>query len=320
VKPRLLLPLLLLLLLLADTAVGQTLVLLSDINGRYGSTEYSPRVARAVETIVRDGADAVVAAGDMVAGQKQPRLDGPALDAMWASFRETVADPLDAAGIPIMISAGNHDASGFPAFAPERARFEAWWSARNPGLELLPGGEWPWRYAARLDGLLLVAFYGTTPGRLPDSERAFVDGMLAKHAPGADAIVVFSHLPMWRFTRGREQEILDDPELLGILHRHGVDVYASGHHHAFYAGTDEAGLLHLSVGALGGNVRPLVGSNHKQAHSFAVLEFNDGAYCLRAPSAPDFAGSIRIDSLPARIEGPLGQLQRVAPGRLDCSR
>lgn len=314
--PRLLLPLLFL--ALANTASGQTVALLSDINGRYGSTDYSPRVSRAIDEIVRSGVDVVVAAGDVVAGQQQPRLDGPALDAMWAAFQQTVAGPLDTAGIPIAISAGNHDASGFPAYAPERARFEAWWNERQPGLELLPGSEWPWRYGARKGGLLLMTFYGTMPGRLPDSERQFVEDMLSAHAPNAESILVFSHLPLWPFTRGREHEILQDPELLDILHRHGVDVYASGHHHAFFAGTDNAGLLHLSVGALGGNVRPLVGSSVKQAHSYAVLQFEAGGVCLSAPRAPDFVNRIETDGLPAMIQGPLGRLQRVDPARLEC--
>ena len=315
---RRLLPLLLLTLALADTAAGQAVALLSDINGRYGSTAYNPRVSRAVDRIVESGADVVAAAGDVVAGQKQPRLDSAALDAMWAAFEETVATPLDNAGIPIAISAGNHDASGFPAYAPERERFEAWWSGRNPGLELLPGSEWPWRYAAQKGELLLVTFYATMPGRLPDSERRFVEDMLSRHAADAEAILVFSHLPMWPFSRGRENEILDDAALLDVLHRHGVDVYASGHHHAFFAGTDDAGLLHLSVGALGGNVRPLVGSGEKQAHSYAVLTFSAGAYCLQAPRAPDFTANMEIDSLPGWIDGPLGRLQRIEASRLDC--
>ena len=318
--PRRLLPLLFLTLALADNAAGQTVALLSDINGRYGSTGYSPRVSGAVDQIVQSGADVVVAAGDVVAGQKQPRLDAAALDAMWAAFEETVATPLDKAGIPVVISAGNHDASGFPAYAPERERFEAWWSGRNPGLELLPDSEWPWRYAAKTGELLLLTFYGTMPGRLPDSERQFVDDMLSRHAADAEAILVFSHLPMWPFTRGRESEFLDDPALLDILHRHGVDVYASGHHHAFFAGTDDTGLLHLSVGALGGNVRRLVGGDDKQAHSYAVLRFNGGSFCLQAPQAPDFATSMEVDSLPVRIEGPLGRLQRIEASRLDCHR
>ena len=169
-----------------------------------------------------------------------------------------------------------------------------------------------------MDKLLLLTFYGTMPGRLPDRERRFVEEMLSKYAKRAEAIVVFSHLPLWPFTRGREHEILDDPALLDSLHRYGVDVYASGHHHAFFAGTDEAGLLHLSVGALGGNVRPLVGSGLKQAHSYTVLQFNDEGYCLLAPRAPDFVDGIGIDSLPALIQGPLGRLQRVEASRLDC--
>jgi hypothetical protein len=202
----------------------------------------------------------------------------------------------------------------------ERAQFQAHWGQRHPGLELLPGSEWPWRYAARLDRLLLLTFYGTMPGRLPDSERRFVGDMLSQYASDADAILVFSHLPMWPFTRGREREILDDPGLLDLLHRHGVDVYASGHHHAFFAGRDDQGLLHLSVGALGGNVRPLVGADGKQAHSYTVLRFTGGDFCLRAPRGPDFTGDVDIERLPALIEGPLGRLRRAEPSRLECRR
>lgn len=310
----------LLLLALADTAAGQTLALLSDINGRYGSTDYSPRVAGAVESIARLGPDLVIATGDMVAGQKQPRLDGPALDAMWAAFQQTVAGPLDAAGVPLVISAGNHDASAFPAFELDREHFSAYWDGRKPGFELLPGSEWPWRYALRVDDLLLLAFHGTMPGRLPESEREFVASMLARYAESAEAVVVFSHLPMWPFTRGRENEILDDPALLDLLHRYGVDVYASGHHHAFFAGTDEAGLLHLSVGALGGNIRPMVGADDKQAHSYAILRFTGGAYCVSAPRGPDFSDEIDLDTLPERVEGPLGTLRRLGPASAACGR
>ncbi len=304
----------------AGPAAGQTLVLVSDINGRYGSTSYSPRVSRALDTIVALEPAAVVAVGDVVAGQRQPQLDSPALDRMWAAFDATVAAPLGAAGIPLAITAGNHDASGFAAYAPERERYEAYWTGRNPGFELLAGSQWPWRYAARVGDVLLLTFHATVPGALPAAERRFVADMLARHAEEAAATVVFGHLPLWPFTRGREREILDDPELLSLLHHHGVDVYASGHHHAFFAGTDAAGMLHLSVGALGGNVRPLAAGGETQAHSFAVLQFVDGDYCLRAPKSPDFADHIATDSLPERVEGPLGRLQRLDFKQRNCPR
>ena len=122
---------------------------------------------------------------------------------------------------------------------------------------------------------------------------------------------------MWPLTRGREREIIDDPDLLRLLHRHGVDVYASGHHHAYYAGVDEAGMVHLGVGALGGNARAFSGQRRTQPHSFALLTLADVAVSVAARAAPGFEDDVLPADLPASVAGPLGTLQRVAqPVRL----
>jgi len=300
--------------LLAGPAAAQTLVLISDLNGRYGSTEYHPRLTTAVEAIIKRQPDAVISVGDMVAGQKKPLLDGPQLDRMWTAFNRTVSDPLEAAGIPLAVTPGNHDGSGFPDFHLERQHFEEQWGNRKEGLEILPGSEWPRRYAARIEGVLLVAFDGTRPGVLPAAELEFVATMLARYSKKEGKTVVFSHLPMWPLARGREKEILEDKKLLDLLHRFNVDVYASGHHHLFYAGTDEAGMLHVAVGALGGNARAFSGDTERQRHSFVVLELDGTVPEIKAMASPGFAQPIDPAALPARIDGPPGQLKRVQPG------
>ena len=83
-----------LLCILSTPAFAQKIVIISDINGSYGSTEYHSRVHNAVEAIIKLKPDLVISAGDMVAGQKQPLLDQEHLDRMWASFNRVVADPL----------------------------------------------------------------------------------------------------------------------------------------------------------------------------------------------------------------------------------
>lgn len=300
-----------LLVLVAHPAEGQTIALISDLNGRYGSTTYDDRVGEAIGRIIRDGADVVLCAGDMVAGQKQPKLDAMWLDSMWSGFNEVVFDPLREARIPLLVTAGNHDASGFPAFGLERERFVAQWKPRQPELEFLPGSEWPRRYAVMLDDILLLTFDGTMPGKLPASELDFLDRMLSLHSSEARATVVFSHLPMWPFTRGREDDILDDPSLLASLHRHGVDVFVSGHHHGFYAGTDPAGLLHVSIGALGGNVRPLIGEHGKRRHGYAMLKLDDAMIQVYSLVAPGFTRLTPETLLPETLTGPLGMLTRL---------
>ena len=297
--------------LLANQAAAQTLVLVSDLNGRYGSTEYSPRVAVAAESIVKRRPDVVISVGDMVAGQRKPLLEAPQLDQMWRGFNQVFADPLAAAGIPLVVTPGNHDGSAFPDFGLERQHFEQQWSGRQGGLELLPGSQWPRRYAARVEGVLLLSFDGTLPGSLPDSERGFVEDMLEQYAEPDGKTIVFSHLPMWPLARGREKEILNDRRLLDLLHRHGVDVYASGHHHFHYAGMDDHGMIHLAVGALGGNVRQSTSGGVRQPHSYASIDFDRGTPEIRSYAAPDFHGTIDQSTLPSSIEGPLGRLQKI---------
>jgi len=301
----------LLLVLFSQALAADTIALIADLNGRYGSTAYDPRVGTAVETLVGLSPDLVISAGDMVAGQKQPWLDSDRLQLMWHSFNNTVTDPLLKAGIPLAVTPGNHDGSAYPEFALEREQFEAQWSARMPELEILPGSDWPRRYAARMGTLLLLTFDGTRPGSLPDDERQFVEGMLQRYGASAGATIVFSHLPMWPLTRGREKEIIDDPELLGLLHRHGVDVYASGHHHAFYTGTDEAGMVHLGIGALGGNARAFSGAGRRQPFSFALLTLEGGEMRITSRAAPDFRAEVPAENLPTTIAGPLGLLRRI---------
>ncbi|MDA8752565.1 metallophosphoesterase [Halieaceae bacterium] len=307
----------LLLTLFSQVLAAESIVFIADLNGRYGSAAYAPRVDKAIQVITGLRPELVISAGDMVAGQKQPQLDSDRLDAMWRAFNDTVADPLLEAGIPLAVTVGNHDGSAFPGFALERERFQAQWQSRVPELDILPGSEWPRRYAARMGTVLLLAFDGTRPGKLPGAELRFIERMLQQYGTEASAILAFSHLPMWPLTRGREQEILDDPDLLALLHGYGVDVYASGHHHAFFAGADEAGMVHIGVGALGGNARAFSTTGVRQPFSFAVLTVEGGQVSVAARSAPDFSETVPLALLPEFLAGPLGTLQRLdGPVRL----
>jgi hypothetical protein len=296
---------------MAGPADAERLVLVSDLNGRYGSTTYHDRVERAASVIVGEAPDLVISTGDMVAGQLPAGFGDENHEAMWAAFRQSFAEPLAAAGIPMAVTAGNHDGSAFPGFEADRAHFEDHWQNSEPPPGLLPGSEWPWRYALHSDGLLLITFDGTLPGRVPERERAFVADMLISHGADAEWTLVFSHLPFWPLARGREREILDDDEFLGLMHEHGVDVYASGHHHVHYAGLDDHGMLHLAVGALGGNARKFAAGGERQPHAFAEIERVGGSLTVRGRPAPFFDGVIEPGGLPDAVAGPAGRLRRV---------
>ena len=278
--------------------LAQQIAVVADLNGRYGSTQYHKRVAKAGQAIEELGPDLVISAMHL------PDMTGTELV-------RTMRNPLTAAGIPLAVTPGNHDGSGFERFALEREYFERQWKNRSDGLELLAGSEWPRRYAARLDSVLLLSFDGTIPGRLSSKEFGFVEKMLEKYRASASTVIVLSHLPMWPLASGREREMLNDPELLELLHRFDVDVFLSGHHALFYAGRDAGGMIHLATGALGGNARAFSGSNARQAHSFALLEIRETGVHIEARPASGFTESIDLATLPPYIDGALGRLERI---------
>ena len=158
---------------------AQSIVFISDLNGRYGSTAYHPRVTAAVAAIIELQPDGVISTGDMVAGQKS-RLDSVQLQQMWQAFNRTVADPITRSRIPLAVAVGNHDGSAYPGFALEREHFELQWRARSPLMDILPGSEWPRRYTARMGPFLLVAFDSTRPGKLPGGERRYIEQALQR--------------------------------------------------------------------------------------------------------------------------------------------
>ena len=90
-----------------------------------------------------------------------------------------------------------------------------------------------------------------------------------------------------------------------------MDVYISGHHHVFYAGTDSAGMVHIGVAALGGNTRRVVGQEARQPFSFAILELSNNRLDVRSFVAPGFEGKVPLKYQPESINGPLGLLRRL---------
>lgn len=289
---------------------AQTIVLTSDLNGRYGSAEYSTQVEKAINRITEIRPDLLIITGDMVAGQRTPALTPDQVRNMWTEFNQVLTRPMESNGIPVAITPGNHDASGYPGFEQERALFESQWHDRRPALDFVADEAWPWHYAAWLDDILLISFDGTMPGRLSRESLDFIERMLRENRPNASHVIVVSHLPMWPLASGRERETIDDQDLLTLLHEYNVDVYASGHHHLFYSGLDDHGLLHVSVGALGGGARAFSGESNRQPRSFAVLEFKEGEIAINAFPAPGFTQALDFGSLPERVIGSPGALVR----------
>lgn len=310
-----------LLLSLPGFAAPLRVAVISDLNGAYGSTRYETSVADALEGIVALKPDLVLSTGDMVAGQRlHPPLTRDAVEAMWRSFHATVTAPLRAAGIPLAVTPGNHDASAYPAFGAERELYAAEWQARRPSLRFIDAAHYPFHYAFAVDEVLFVSLDVTRVGRLDGEQLVWLDALLARHGREFRHRVVFSHLPIHAFTQGRETEVSGDAELERLLAHHGVELYLSGHHHAFYPGW-HAGIRYVSQACLGAGPRALLGTHAPSPRAVTWLEFDGADLRIAALTGPRLAVRVDIAALPREIRSDSATLLRddLRPGAHSAS-
>ena len=274
-----------------------TVVVISDLNGSYGSTEYAPRISRAIEWIIETQPDLVISTGDMVAGQRIPLLSDAQVRRMWTAFHETVSDPLERAGIPMVVTPGNHDASGYERFIAERKIYADEWQARKPAVNFLDDTGYPFFYVFELEGVRFASLDATTLGPLRGDQHQRLTSALAGSGPA----ITFSHLPLFPFAIDREKEIIGDPVLESLYHDLGVDLHLSGHHHAFWPGYKD-GVAYVSQACLGSGPRALIGTQDRTPHGLTVLTISeDGEISVEARRGPDFEKTIDVRSLPHRI-------------------
>lgn len=285
-------------------AQASSFVVMADINGRYGSVGYHPRVGHAIERIIQLKPDFVILAGDLVAGQQLPPLKPERLRAMWQAFESVVGAPLRDNGIEVVATAGNHDASAYPKFSLDRRAFADYWSALKPAGRILPSSNYPWYFATALDDSLVISLYASVPETLPSTQTQFLRDVLAENATKYDRILVVAHLPIFPISQGRQREVLDAGSLQPLLASYEVDWFISGHHHAFYAGQVRAAPVHLASAALGGNRRKWLGSDSLSNFGFIHVDergmvafYTDPEFEPDSPRGiPDQIGALRLRS------------------------
>ena len=256
--------------------------LISDLNGSYGSTNYSSAVQRGVTLLMQQQPDLVLCAGDMVAGQKRS-LTNSQLQAMWAGFEQSVRLPLQTAGIPLLPAIGNHDGSSQQhqrswIYGRERQQAELFWNKHRSDLQsgFTENARFPFQYVWRRPGLFVVVIDASS-ANIDSSQRLWIEAALnSTHRQPDDLCLVMGHLPLTAFSEGRARagECIANPQALaGLLRRAGVDLVISGHHHAWYP-SESMGLRLLSLGAMGSGPRRLIGSGVISPPSLTLLEWS----------------------------------------------
>lgn len=249
-----------------ETAPPLRIAVVSDFNGSYGSTRYSPSVHAAVDRVIAWAPDLVLSTGDMVAGQRRD-LDHRG---MWTGFHAAVSDRLAASGIPFAVTPGNHDGSAYARFAGERSVFVSEWTPRKPQLEYIDDSRYPLRYSFVVGPVLFVSLDATTVGPLGDEQMAWLAEQL--EAGAAQPVkILFSHLPLYAFAHRREREIIGDPALERLAAEHDVTLMLSGHHHAYYPGK-RGDLRLVGTACVGAGPRTLIGHGVASERSVLMLE------------------------------------------------
>lgn len=288
-----------LLLACSGQAFAQSLrvAVISDLNGSYGTTQYSPRVALAVQRIIALAPDLVISTGDMVAGQRRPVLSRSEVHAMWDAFHEEVTDPLSRAGIPLVVTPGNHDASDYGGFEQEREIFAEEWRVRKPSLDYIDQNDFPFFYSFRMKGITFVSLDATVVGPLQGGQAA----RLRDAAMGQDTVIAFSHLPLWPFAIERETEVIGDPGLQELFALIDLDLHLSGHHHAFYPGWKD-GVAFVGQACLGAGTRRLIGTDTRSEHAITVLDVSEhGDISVSAFTGEGFSDLLDWTALPPRL-------------------
>jgi Icc-related predicted phosphoesterase len=264
------------------------MVVMSDFNGPYGSTTYRETVHEGVRLVVEVlRPEVVLSAGDLVAGQKRG-LTEEQIAAMWAGFEAAVVRPLREAGIPFLPVAGNHDASGYPAFAAEREAYVRQFreATTRPAVKLVDDADYPLSYTAVYKGVGILVMDLTTIERLPERQWEQIGRQLKGLGEATDRVAV-SHVPPYPVTHGRERETVphpDDDRLVDLLAGAGVSAWFTGHHHGYYkgraggVGREERarGLMLVSLNCCGDGPRRLIGTAEPQPQSVVVVDVVEG--------------------------------------------
>lgn len=290
-------------------------VVLSDLNSTYGSTEYDPEVAHVVRRTVGEWRpDLVLIAGDMIAGQR-PTLDDANVRAMWAAFDSVVAGPLRRAGIPLAVTMGNHDGSGHPGHERDRRLAVEYWGGRHGDLGIHDGGRYPFYYAFTRGDVFFVVLDASTGAVVADTaQMAWLTTALASpEARSAGLRVSMGHVPLYAVAEGRDRpgEVQAHPDSLrSILEGAGVRLHISGHHHAYYPGRVGAlDLLH--TGALGQGPRALLGSDLPPIRTVTILDLYPARDSLAEQTFRvygDALDALDVATLPRRIDGINGHV------------
>jgi hypothetical protein len=294
-------------------------VVISDLNSAYGSTDYIDQVKQAIAFLPDWEPDLVLCGGDMVAGQSNDLNDGE-IAAMWQGFEKYIGAPIRKAELPFGFTIGNHDGSGSVyngkfSFERDRNAAKKYWNdpKHNPNLNFVDRAEFPFYYTFQQDDIFCLVWDAST-ATIPPEQLQWVEKSLASEvAQKAKLRMAIGHLPLYAVARGREtggNYLNEADRLRSLLEKYNVHTYISGHHHAYYpAHKGKLELLH--AGVLGDGPRRLLSGDLAPNRTVTVIDIKlETSETIYTTYDMDTLKVVDQSTLPRYIDAPNGRITR----------
>lgn len=289
------------------------ILLISDLNASYGSLTYSDDVSSVIGQLGSIKPDLILCGGDMVAGQKASLTEQHIRD-MWRSFKSVVFDPINKSRVPFGFTVGNHDAS--PNFLKDRAVATEFWKAqqRATHLTLVDSTNYPF-YFSYLKNNVFFMSWDAAGAKINTAQYDWMKAQTALPvAKKARMRILLGHLPLYAIVaaKNRPGEVNANPDsALAFFKEHKIDMYISGHQHAYYPAVKN-GVQLLNSGGIGDGPRPILGHTELAKKAYTILEIpvrNPMNFTQRA-FMPSTNEEIQIHSLPDSVVGFNGIIHR----------
>jgi 3',5'-cyclic AMP phosphodiesterase CpdA len=299
------------------------IILISDLNSAYGSTDYIDQVKQAIAFVPDWEPDLVLCGGDMVAGQSTT-LSSTEIEAMWQGFDKYIAAPIRKAKLPFGFTIGNHDASGSMSggqynFASDRNAATKYWNdpSHDANLNFVDRAGFPFYYTFQQNDIFFLIWDASTATISSEQLKWAEKSLASEVAQKAKLRIAIGHLPLYAVAKGRDNagNYLDDADRLRtLLEKYNVHTYISGHHHAYYpAHKGKLELLH--AGVLGDGPRRLLSGDLAPNRTVTAIDIK---FDVKSAMGETIYTTYDMDTLkvvdqsilPRYIDAPNGRITR----------
>ena len=182
--------------------------------------------------------------------------------------------PISKAGIPFGFTVGNHDAS--PSYAKDRTISKHFWqrNAKATNLTFVDSTNYPFYYSYVKNNVFFMSWDAAGAEIKPEVYNWMKVQMTTKIAKKARLRILIGHLPLYAIVESKNKpgEVNSDPEAaLSFFKTYGLDLYISGHQHAYYP-AEKDGIRFLNMGCIGDGPRKLIGSPAEAQKSYTIIE------------------------------------------------